>query len=286
MSIINISIKTYGIFLFLSFLIFYYYLTIQLNNNNKKKMIVNIIFYILLGAIFGARVLFLIIEWEYFLDFSILSIFSIWNGGLVFIGGVIGSICSFYFFLKFKKIFNLYIINIFILGIPLMHLIGRIGCFFSGCCYGKIAFNLNMNNIIKNSFFLIKNPINSSSFKSFLFFSDPNMIELIIKSGKTFPLISWQLLESCLLILIFFILFFIKKHRIIKHDYFIFYIFLYSILRFILEYYRGDKERGFFVDNLITASQFIFILFFFLILIKYFFKKIIILKNKNIFSEF
>jgi len=68
---------------------------------------------------------------------NLLDIFKIWNGGLVFFGGFIAAVVATPIYLKSKNLDFWKTADIISPGLALGHAVGRIGCFFAGCCYGK-----------------------------------------------------------------------------------------------------------------------------------------------------
>lgn len=144
--------------------------------------------------------------------------------GMAFFGGLIGAVVSLYIMLKISKIKTAYTITEWfnLVTIPFMcfHFFGRIGCFFGGCCYGKC----------------------SSGIFTVVF---PDNLEMgIIHNGVSrYPT---QLFEAISVLAIFFIVLCVK-------DKFKWYLFLYSIARFLLEFLRGD-DRGRFLPWL-SPSQ-------------------------------
>jgi phosphatidylglycerol:prolipoprotein diacylglycerol transferase len=112
-----------------------------------------------------------------------------------------------------------------------MHSFGRIGCFFAGCCYG-----------IK-----YQGPFSITFLDSI---AGPNHVAL-------FPI---QLLESFINVLVsIFLIFYSKKDRL-PGKIFGIYLMLYSLIRFFLEFLRGDIIRGKLFG--ITTSQWISLLLF------------------------
>ena len=66
-----------------------------------------------------------------------LKIFALWEGGLIFYGGVFGSFLGLWGFLRWKKIPFSKGLDFILPYVALTHAFGRLGCFFNGCCYGK-----------------------------------------------------------------------------------------------------------------------------------------------------
>lgn len=58
--------------------------------------------------------------------------------GFTFLGGFLGGCCAGIVHLKILHIDILRACNIIVPSLTLGHAIGRLGCFFTGCCYGKL----------------------------------------------------------------------------------------------------------------------------------------------------
>lgn len=148
----------------------------------------------------------------------------------MFYGGLIGGFLALFFVKKIHKIQIKEYIKILAPSLALAHAFGRIGCSFAGCCYGK-----------------------ETGGKIFFEYND----SLIAPNGiHLFPV---QAVESlslfCLCIILVFLL--LKNNKTNTH---ILYIIYYSIVRFILEFFRGDVERGIF--KCFSTSQIISIMLF------------------------
>lgn len=89
--------------------------------------------YVIPIAILGARLYYVIFSGE---TYSFLEFFKIWNGGLAVLGGVIGGIIAIglYCLIHKKNFFK--VTDIAAVALILGQAIGRIGCYFGGCCYG------------------------------------------------------------------------------------------------------------------------------------------------------
>ncbi len=108
------------------------------NNAKARKLSSNDILiiacFVIPLAIIGARAYYIIFEHEFIHSFW--QIFEIWNGGMAIYGGVIGGALAIGLYcLIFKKNF----FDVADIAVPTLILgqsIGRIGCYFAGCCYG------------------------------------------------------------------------------------------------------------------------------------------------------
>lgn len=224
-----LTFYTYGLFLFLGILSGYLFALKESKRYNiEKDKISDLLFWVLLCGFISARLFYIVLNWRAFLDAPLSFIFS--GSGFVFYGGLIGAVLSFCFFIKKYKMSFLNTLDL--LGPPLClgHSLGRIGCFFYGCCYGKPT----------NSFIGIIFPPDSSA------------------GYMQVPVIPTQLISSFFIAIIFLILLLIRDTRFFKGAVFLSYISFYSIFRFIIEFFRGD-ERGFFL--FFSISQWISLIF-------------------------
>ncbi len=137
----NFRIESYSLFLGLAIGAFF------LHFKENKFLKLN-----LLGLLFvfiGAKILFLITSKQE-------SSFHFWTslGGQVFFGGLIAALIYLLLMWKIKKINEDYF-NQFVPGMIAAHAIGRIGCFLTACCYGKIFFEFLPIQIVESFFLLI-----------------------------------------------------------------------------------------------------------------------------------
>ncbi len=194
----------------------------------KKGLNKELIFWLgmtcIISGFIGAKLMFYIVEIEYYMeDLRRLLDF---NAGFVVYGGIIVGILAGWLFCKVKQLeFGRYF-DIVMPSVALAQAFGRIGCFLAGCCYGKKT----------NSFIGI-------AFHDSMF--APNNVKMI----------PTQLFSSAALFVLVIILvkFADNPHR---RPYKVagLYMILYSIGRFIIEFFRGD-ERG--NVGQLSTSQFI-----------------------------
>ena len=91
---------------------------------------------LVLSAVVGARLFHVLVYWrEYAAD--PVEILRLWNGGLVFYGGLLAAVVAGFVFLRKNGIPILPMADVAAVGIPLALAFGRIGCTLAGCCYGK-----------------------------------------------------------------------------------------------------------------------------------------------------
>jgi len=190
-----------------------------------KQQILDLCFYLLLAAIIGSRLLYVILYLDEYLE-SPLAIFAIWKGGLVFSGGLIAALVTGLVLAGRWKMGMWRTADVMAPGIALGQAIGRIGCFFAGCCYGDPT----------DAFCAVT-------------FTDPDSLAPLFT-----PLHPTQLYSSGALLLIFLILWAFRNHTKWQGQVFCLYVFLHSSARLIIEEFRGDA-RGEVFGGAITVTQ-------------------------------
>lgn len=197
--------------------------------NMDYEKIISLTIWCFVGGILGAKLLYYITQIKSILaDPS--SLLDIAQGFVVY-GGIIGGILAGYLFCKKEKLDFLQYFDLVMPSIALAQGFGRIGCFLAGCCYGLET---------TSKFGIIFHTSNYA----------PNGIRLI----------PTQLISSGLDFLNFFVLILLAKRIKVRGQIAGFYLTFYSGGRFILEFFRGDLERG--SVGTISTSQFISIFLF------------------------
>lgn len=197
----------------------------------------DLIFYILIAAILGSRILFIIT-----LDPSILwtkpwEIFKIWEGGLVFYGGFIASVLVSLWYLKKHRLPVWKFCDFLVPAVALGHAIGRQGCFLAGCCYGR--------------------PLLVKTWYAVVYPGDPASL-----APAGIPLYPTQLMESAGEFFIFLVLWWGLRRKKFDGQIFAAYMMAYALLRFLMEFLRGDPERGHIDGTWISTSQMIAMILF------------------------
>lgn len=94
--------------------------------------------WLIVGAILGARILYVISYWrESFANQPLTEIFMIHHGGLVFYGGFIGAALALLLRVRMTKLPLWKIADALAPGVALGYVLGRFGCLMNGCCYGR-----------------------------------------------------------------------------------------------------------------------------------------------------
>jgi len=94
--------------------------------------------WILLGGLVGARILYVVSYWDQsFAGRPFAEVFQVWNGGLVFYGGLAGATLVALWRIRARGLPLWTTADCLAPGIALGHVFGRLGCFFNGCCHGR-----------------------------------------------------------------------------------------------------------------------------------------------------
>lgn len=185
----------------------------------ETKIIFDFIFYTLLIGLVGAKLFLFVTDFGYytrsFNNFKSL----LFSGGTFYGGLIIGVLFAAWFLRKYKMNFKV-VADIIVPGIALAHFFGRMGCFFAGCCWGRVAQGC------------------------------PIAIEFTHPQTTTgvphhVPLYPTQLMEAGLNLLNFLVLIISYKKKKFHGQIFTLYIFNYSLIRFFVEFFRGDTDRGY-----------------------------------------
>jgi len=164
-------------------------------------IIFNTCFVAFIAGIFGGRLLYLFEHFRYFLENPI-EIIMLQHGGLSWFGGMTLGVLSGLVYLKVKKLPALKILDIVAPYLALAQSIGRIGCYFNGCCYGNTIY---LPTQVYSSILLL-------------------LIYLAVRYFQTKPHKAGQVITL--------------------------YLFLYSIKRFFIEFWRIEHQPVFFRLNL------------------------------------
>jgi len=169
------------------------------------ELAVDVALWMMIGTVVGARTAYVLANLAYFAENPI-QILNVRDGGLVFYGGLIGGSIGVALFARLRRLALLPLADFLVTGLPLGHAIGRVGCFLNGCCHG-IPTDRPWGVIFKG-----------------------------IRSHPT------QLYETAGNLLVFLIVWQFYLSRPAKGRTLALYLLTYPLLRFMLEFYRGDAR--------------------------------------------
>jgi len=131
-----IEIRWYGVMVAVAFIVA---LHLGVWRGKKRGLNPDVLFdlgiWLLVGALIGARVLYVLAEWRQYAETPWEALFF-FKGGLVFYGGVLGAIPVGLWFIRRKGLPTWLVADLAAPSLALGHALGRVGCFLNGCCFG------------------------------------------------------------------------------------------------------------------------------------------------------
>ncbi len=210
-------------------------------------------FYLLAMGILGSRLMYVAQNMDAFQG-KFLKVFYIWEGGLVWYGGFALATLFGFWWLSRKKLPILKVADAGVMGTALALAIGRWGCFCAGDDYGRRILDGDGNPVIDAAaapWYAVQFPGIDAGWR----FAVPGgYSETPIDFRDPYWLHPAQLYMSLANVLVFVGLLLVarkaKRPGVIAVSYFLF----YPAGRFVIEYFRGDTDRG--VDVLGTGLSF------------------------------
>ena len=154
-----IQVYWYSIFIFLGVLAAC--IVIYLEAKKRKydeEFIVNLAFNAIIFGIIGARLYYVLFNWDYYMSNPV-EILEIWNGGLAIHGGLITGTLFTIYYCKKNKVEVLKTFDIIVVGLIIGQAVGRWGNFFNQEAYGSavsLSFlkNLHLPNFIIDNMYI------------------------------------------------------------------------------------------------------------------------------------
>lgn len=186
--------------------------------------------YLIIAALVGAKVMLVIVDFRYFVD-QPRELLSLARAGGVFYGGLVGALVTAIVLVRRYHLRIWSTADLFAPGIALGHVIGRMGCLFAGCCYGRPT---NVPWAIT-----FTNPLAASN----------------VGTPLGIPLHPTQIYDAAAeLVILIVLLMSERRGRTFEGRTFWLYMLLYGVSRFVIEFYRGD-DRGTVLG--VSTSQFV-----------------------------
>jgi phosphatidylglycerol---prolipoprotein diacylglyceryl transferase len=190
--------------------------------------------FVVLAAIVGAKVMLIVNDFSWYSEHpgEIFSLSTLQAGG-VFYGGLLAALAVSVWYIRRNHMPWLRTADAFAPGLALGHAIGRLGCFAAGCCYGKPT--TGWWGVVFTS------PVASR----------------VSGTPLNVPLYPTQLLESVVELANFFVLAWLIRHKKFEGQVIGTYLFLYGIARYLMEFLRGDPDRGSVFGGAMSGTQLI-----------------------------
>lgn len=195
----------------------------------------------IIAGLVGAKVLLVVVDFDQYRA-SPRALLDVLQSGGVFYGGLLGALPVAWWFIRRHGLPVFNTLDILAPAVALGQSVGRLGCFAAGCCYGAP----------------------STLPWSVIFHSEDAHALVGVPLGV--PLHPSQLYESLGTLLLMFFLLALLKRRTFHGQVTAAYLLIYAVLRFTLEFFRGDVARGTVFGGALSTSQFIAIIVVFLTL--------------------
>lgn len=221
-----LTLRTYGLLVAVGFFVALQYLLRRARRGGMaENRLLDLVLYSVVAGLLGARIAYVIFNWSFYAT-RLSDIFKLWEGGLVFYGGFIAAAVTVIVYVRAHKELRLWSVADFLApAIAIGHFFGRLGCFAAGCCYGMpthLPWGVT-------------------------YFNSQALAPLGIALHPA------QLYEAAGNLALFFVLDRYDRRRHPEGYTFALYLMLYGIIRFSVEFLRGD-DRGGFVTGL-SPSQ-------------------------------
>jgi len=230
----TLALPTYGFLFALSVIVaWWWFMRRGRELELPEDRLFNLIFYTILAGIIGAKLLLILLGWREYLSHPRLLLGTLRSAG-VLLGGVLFGALTFVYYARRSRLPVLQLVDAAAAPLALAQAIGRLGCFCAGCCWGVET---------------------HADHPLALIFTNPVARQ---QTGVPLnvPLIATQLVQLASDLLLALVLALLWRRRPQPPGTVAWlYILLYSLSRGIIEFWRGDLERGLFLGDRISTSQ-------------------------------
>jgi len=188
-------------------------------NKFSSDLVYDIMIVAIPGAIVGARLYYVLCEWDYYSQ-DLSRIFDTRSGGLAVYGGIIGAYLAGFIMLRIRKIPFTTCADYCIVYVPLGQAIGRWGNFFNQEAFGTTT--------------TLPWGMTSQTVSDYLSRNCPNL-------DSSMPVHPTFLYESLINLALFFVLLWVRKHSKYAFETTSVYMIIYGVARFFLEGLRTDS---------------------------------------------
>jgi phosphatidylglycerol:prolipoprotein diacylglycerol transferase len=230
------TLHTYGVLLAVAFLAGLWVVSRQAKKSGLDPgRVTDLAVWVLIAGLVGAKVLLVAVEGRFYIK-NPREFLSILQSGGVFYGGLMGGIAAAWFCVRRYALPGWQTADVLAPGVIIGQAIGRLGCFAAGCCWGKpaqVPWAVTFRDVYASR--AVGTPMDT-------------------------PLHPTQIYESLGALLIFLGLLWLAPRKRFHGQVVLAYAFAYSGLRFVIEFFRGDPDRGSVFGGVLSTSQLIAIL--------------------------
>jgi phosphatidylglycerol:prolipoprotein diacylglycerol transferase len=225
------TIYTYGVLLAAAYLLGLKLAMVRAKARGlDQARVMDLGIYIIISALIGAKLLLVVTDFRTFIS-DPSELITLARSGGVFYGGLILAVAVALWYIRKVGLPTWTTCDVFAPGIALGHVVGRFGCFFAGCCWGKptdVPWAITFTNPYAAA--NVGTPLGIPLHPTQLYDAGAEALILAIlllteRRGKTYPGRTFWL-----------------------------YMLLYAVSRFIIEFYRNDPRGS---VLMFSTSQFI-----------------------------
>lgn len=186
-------------------------------------------FWIMISGITGARAAYVLADPGPYLA-NPLNMIKVWEGGIIYYGGFIGAALACMVLARRLQRSILEFGDLVIVGVPIGHALGRIGCFMNGCCFGRPSGDA---------------PGVVFPYRSDAWYSQVHHGLIPQDVHECVAVHPVQLYESGLNIIVFVLLVYLFRKELAHGTVLAVYLLCYPVIRFFMEMLRGDNRNPF-----------------------------------------
>ena len=220
----DFRLATYGALVAAAYLAGILWLRSQMGRMNlDEDAFWRLVYYLFFGAFAGGKLLYVLVEWRAFASGELHLLRDI-RYGFVFFGGLLGAMAMGALYVRGAGASYLRLADPFAAALPMGHAIGRLGCLAAGCCYGRPT-GLPWGVRFTDPLCLV----------------EPGLRGLDLHPTQLYEAVGCAAVAAALLRL----LRRVQAGELREGTVLFAYMLAYSVLRFGIEFLRGDDRGGF-----------------------------------------
>jgi phosphatidylglycerol:prolipoprotein diacylglycerol transferase len=205
----------------------------------ETGFVIDAVFWMVVAGFAGGRATYLLVEWRETVRDPLGSLFN--TGGGVYLGGFVTALAALAWFCRRKRVGFPAAADLFAPAVALGHAFGRIGCLLAGCCYGCVVSGTAGNIGIRYPRIVDATGATVGSWPFLDHLSKGLVAATDSVSARVYPV---PVIEASLDLALFACLLALFPRRRFRGEVALAYVAAYSVIRFLVEFLRGDEARG------------------------------------------
>jgi phosphatidylglycerol:prolipoprotein diacylglycerol transferase len=214
----------------------------------EASRILDLAFWVLLSAMAGSRLLYMLVEWRAYYDRCVdpasqglsqpdcMAVLRFWEGGLVFQGGLLAATAAGIFYLKKNKLDVWRYADVAVASVPMGQFFGRLGCLAAGCCHGAYVDSHHWLGLHWGD--------DTAAWRVIMGKMEAGPEKELFLAERYVTAYPTQLMESGAMLLLFLGLVWMRSRKRFNGQILATYMMSYAIIRSTIELFRGDDIRG------------------------------------------